>query len=196
MPLITATEARAYLPQTASDTTLIEGFILTAEQMLAAECGYARPADGSPHTFAVSDYILYVDARGQSRINLPVGPIVSVASLYDDPDREWGTATLIASTDYDYHDSVIELSPRYGTASGSTRYPLRRALKVTCEAGYGSPDEALKDVCGWMVKHLFEQRRRGQAAGAEDNFAASPRIPASIRSRLGPYVLASAWAAE
>ena len=72
--------------------------------------------------------------------------------------------------------------------------PNHRAIKVTVTAGFATADAELKAICGWLVKHLFEQRRRGSANQSPDDFgAASPKIPSALRSRLGRYMLATAF---
>lgn len=194
--LISVAEARTYLPQTSGDEALITTLITEASEMLAIYCGYARSTASTAPTMLSTSYTLYFDSIGRSFVRLPCAPITAVSSVYDDPDRQYGAATAIASTDREIGGEAadtIELLPTYGTFSGSELEPCRRAIKVTVTAGFATADAELKAICGWLVKHLFEQRRRGQQVNAEDNGAASPRIPAALRSRLGRYMLASAW---
>lgn len=196
MPLITPTEARTYLPQTSGDETLISTLIDEAGEMMAIYCGYARPSASTAPTMLSTSYTLFLDSVGRSFVRLPCAPITAVSALYDDPDRQYGAATAIGST---YREiagdaaDTIELLPTYGIFSGTELAPTRRAIKVSVTAGFATADAELKAICGWLVKHLFEQRRRGQQAGAEDNGAASPRIPAALRSRLGRYMLPAAF---
>lgn len=196
MPLITADEARVYLPQTAADTSLIEGLVLRADGMMAAFCGYARPSGGSARTMLSAAYVLYRDGIGSTVVRLPCAPITAVTYVYDDPDQDYTSSTLIASTDRavagDQADA-IELLPSYGTFSGSEDSPTRRAIKVSVTAGFATVDDDLKDITGWLVKHLFEERRR--ASQKTETPGPKVEIPVEIKRRLSPYVLPASFGA-
>ena len=200
MSLITASEARTYLPQTAGDDTLLGTLITEAEGMIARFCRYPRPSATTSPTMASTSYTLYADGCGRAFVRLPVAPITAVSAVYDDPDRAYGASTLLGSSDYSIvgeRADTIELSASAGIFSGSSASPARRAVKVTCTAGFATADAELKACIGWMVKHLFEERRRGSkpqqmspnGIHGEEERAASPGIPAALRKRLTPYVL-------
>jgi len=160
-----------------------------ASTAIARLCGYP----GQSPSMEATTYTAYLsgpsDADGRV-IRLPVRPVVSVTSVYDDPDWEWGSSTLVASTDYavDTGDGTITLGPDGGTWS---REP--RAIKVTYVAGFSVVPYDLKLAAAVLVHHWWTQLDTQGGPAADSGPPEERGIPASVRARLSLFILADRW---
>lgn len=195
MALLTATQARVYLAYLdSSEDTLIDTMIARATSVLAAWCGWPRNDSGG-QTMEASTYTFYLDAptdEGAQEIAVPVWPLVTVTSVYDDPERAYGASTLVSSGDYDtdLQAGRIILKPSSTLGKFST---ARRALKVTVSAGYSTAPADLAQALGMMVKHLLELRHTQGASSVDTGDGAAQRreedIPAAVKQMLRPYTI-------
>jgi hypothetical protein len=169
MALITAAEAREYIPGLAStgDDTQIGNLISAFDNAMAAYCGYpAYDAAGTLHTFEDQTYTLYApdDVSGASIsedaqvLHVP-RPLVSVTSIYEDEDWSYGAATEVANTNWvlDKARGRIILYPESTHGEWSTEW---RALKVTVVCGYATVPESLKLAAKMLVGHWYQLRSR------------------------------------
>ena len=53
--------------------------------------------------YTTDPYFSYIDGKGRNYIYLPQYPVSSVASIYVDNDRVFGSGTLVASSDYFFY---------------------------------------------------------------------------------------------
>ena len=164
MALMTAAEARLYLPSltgTALDADLVT-LIARFDAAAAEWCGFPEAPGGTvgaANTLESASYVLYLDGPDPSDsalLWLGVWPVTASASIYSDAIREYGSDTLVASSDYTLHGSegLVELSADSGE-SWSTR---RRAIKATITAGFSTVPSALKHATGLQVAHWFRNR--------------------------------------
>lgn len=73
----------------------------------------------------------------RKRLYLDNYPIVSVASLYDDPTVAFGSSTLFASTDFDIHKPQGYIELRRDSVYLSRFSNSQQNIKITYDAGYG-----------------------------------------------------------
>lgn len=193
MALLTATQARVYLAYLdSSEDALVETMVARATSVLAAWCGWPRN-DAGGQTFEASAYTFYLDGptdEDAQEVAVPVWPLVSVTSVYDDPERAYGASTLVSSGDYDVDLQAgrVILKPASTLGAFST---ARRALKVTVSAGYSSAPADLAQALGMMTKHLLELRHTQGASSVDTGDGSSSRrdedIPAAVKQLLIPY---------
>ena len=198
MALITAAEARAYLPGltgTTEDTSLAV-FITRASSLIAEYLGWPPATSGADPTIEDATYTLY-SGRGRavvgvvdsSVLRLPVRPLVSVTSVYDDPDRVYGSGQLIASADYDVEkeDGEIILLPTAGH-SWSTGMA---AIRVICVAGYETVPTWAAHAAGLMTHHLWDLRhtqgRQSVGQGGVSLSLTPETMPEVVREVLSGY---------
>lgn len=77
----------------------------------------------------------YYDGDGKGIILVKEFPITAVASLYDDPDRDYGSDTLISSDDYIW-GQVDGLAPGAIRLDLGFFYRSQKNVKVTYTGGY------------------------------------------------------------
>ena len=108
MALMTAAEARGYLPNiqgTAIDSELVT-LIARFDAVAAQWCGFPDSPGGTVgavQTLESASYVLYLDGPDpgdSSLLWLGVWPVTAIGSIYSDPIREYGSDTLVASSDY------------------------------------------------------------------------------------------------
>jgi len=77
----------------------LKRLVVTVQAFLENACNRSFDANA-----ALVEY--HSTAAGQTVLFLDRPPIASIASIYDDPDRAYGAATLIAATDYVLADAA------------------------------------------------------------------------------------------
>ena len=208
MALLTAAEARVYLPAlsgTAEDSTL-DTLIARVGAAVARYLGYPPATVGANPTVESASYTLYsgphlggveVSEDGR-RLYLPVRPLTAIASIYDDPNEEYGAATLLGSSDYAIvgDDGEVRLKP-LATWGGFSDVPF--SVKIACTAGYTSVPAEINHAAGLTVAHVYARRA---AAGGESIDASGTRIafervnlPTPAREVLDQLRSARGWAA-
>ena len=102
MAIITGANCRLYirgLSGTAEDSNL-EIMVDRVDAMIARWLGWPLNAAGK-YTVASGSYVLYLTGNGTKSLHLPIFPVSSVASIYDDPDLAYDdSADLVAASDY------------------------------------------------------------------------------------------------
>ena len=178
MAVITAAEARFYLrglTGTGEDTD-IATCVTRVDAALAAWLGFPPRDEATDPTLEDVSYVLYLDGPGGLVVQSPVWPIQSVTSIYDDPDRSYDAASLVAATDYDLDKPVGKIilsnSAVWGSWSSSWR-----AIKLTVVAGWTTIPERLKHAVGLTVRHQWRAR---DLAGVE-TMTGSSGMSASLR---------------
>lgn len=80
-------------------------------------------------------------------------PITSITNMYDDPDRSYGSDTLITASEYGVVDDVyVEWID--GSFSGGTN-----SVKITYVGGYSTIPEDLTQACVEEVARRFKRRK-------------------------------------
>lgn len=169
---------------------MLEALIEAADQALANYCRFPLPSSGGERTLASASYVLYLDGPGGRELHLPCAPVSAVASIYDDPDAAYGSATLVDSGDYTLFadEGLVRLD--YDAVHGSWS-KARRALKVSCTAGYSSTPDFVRQACGLLVAEWY--RREIPSIGAEPDKVLSKsdklavmHLPTTVRALIGP----------
>lgn len=192
MALLTTAEAKAAIGglSGSSDETLLDALVAGVGVQLAQWCRFPKTAAG---TWAMesASYTLYLTGDGSDRLRIPVKPLVSVTSIYDDVLRAYGADTLVASSSYtggiDLDLGLVYLLPTATKASWSNGVP--RALKVSVVAGYATVDEGLKEAARATLRAAWSRRKMGEAtesiSGQGVSVSVAPSdIPPSARLLL------------
>ncbi len=156
----------------------LDALIAAAGEAIERACG---------RRFGLVEYTEYHDG-GEDRVVLRHRPVTDLTAVWDDPDRNFGDATLIDPGEIvlDAYAGVIIL-PKSTFSRGV------RNVKATYTAGYDSvPDDAAQ-ACRMLVAAWFHRGReagdgldqRG-AAETTQRFAAEPWPPAATEI-LGRY---------
>lgn len=204
MGLITAEEAREYLPAVGKGTEGAHGKLIErASSAIARYLGYPqRSATGSP-TIESASYTLYSGfgepgcwvVDGGQRVLLPVRPLTAITSIYDDPDLlTYGSAYLVTSTDYSY-DAVTGTIFLLPTRSHGAFSSVQRAVRVICTAGYTTIPDPIREACILTCQAWWVRRRAGATQEAPATPEASSALPGPVRELLDPYALPRGWVA-
>jgi hypothetical protein len=165
--LLTSTEAKAIKPDlkgTAQDT-LIDTLIGRADEVLAAHCGFRVYDSSVIASVTRQTYTIYLDGptwEDQQVLALPVFPIGTIASVYDDPtDRAYASGSLVAASDYETDDDRGLVLLKQSSVQGYWSRGFR-AQKVTLTAGWATTPGALKHAGAELVWHWYRlMRERG-----------------------------------
>lgn len=201
MALITQDQLKARMPQytgTALDTThtiLVD----RADSLMAYYCGFPF-ADGAVRpTLTDQTYTLYIDGPHpfqHRKLDLGIRPIVSITSIHQSSDWDYGAADLVDSGDYVLDSETGEVWIKPDAAEAWQSGPRR--IKVVCVAGYADPlDDAhpLVEMCALTVQHLID---RPQVQGRTNVGASGTTltlndlnklIPEAVRHALAPMQL-------
>lgn len=88
--------------------------------------------------FKSATYIEYSDGDGNTIFPMHL-PIISITSIYDDPEWKWGESTLIDSDDYMVNSNMILLKNCVSTGENN--------IKLTLVAGYNTIPKDLTHAC-------------------------------------------------
>ncbi len=128
---------------------------------------------------------------GQTTLRLKRYPVASITSLYDDVDRVYAAATLLAATDY-----VLDEESGLVTLDGLTFQEGLKNIKVVYTAGYaaGSHERALLEQAAielvWLARNkgdlaLLGLQSRSIADGRVDTF--NTDWPAGVKEILDQF---------
>lgn len=136
------------------------------------------------HPLKAADYTEYYDGDGTNSVVLRKYPINSIASVHDDPDRVFGSDTLIPSTDYliDNDDQVGSLRLFLNTLSFSEAI---KNVKVVYNAGYTTIPADAERACILLVDYLFNRAGSvgltSQSMGGKSESYSDEALPPFIR---------------
>lgn len=196
--LITAEEARTQLPGltgTAQDT-LIDDLIVTASAHCANYCFYPKYDQAQDPSLASQSYTIYLEAdlNEPRRLLSPVWPVQSITTIHADPSWEFGSSTLLESSEYTILGGVeIWLKPSAtGAFAGSAR-----SNKIVLVAGHGASTGAIPDsikrACAIVTRHLWDLRKAQGISNVSRGKSATliEGLPLAAKELLGRYRLAS-----
>jgi hypothetical protein len=136
--------------------------------------------------FAKATYTEQQDGDGTDVVVVTHWPMISVASLYDDPDRVFGAGTLIAPADY-----VIYKDEGRIQLDGLTFSRGLQNVKVTYDAGYAEiPPDLQQAVCELIAdrfRHKEHQGLRSLSIGAYSVGFTEAELPEEVRAILDSY---------
>ena len=197
MALITTSEAKEYIPTLAgtADDSLLSSLIARFDQLAAAFCCYI-PQQSGALSLESGTYLEILDGPGGKYLYLSAKPATAIASIYDDPDLEYGSDDLIAASDYVLHD-LEGLVILKNDASDGTFSENARAIKVTYTAGYtgGTMPGAIKHAACLQVAHWYGARahigRTNVSAQGQTAALSTLELLPETREALKPYRLAT-----
>ena len=202
MALITAAEARAYIPTLTgtTDDTLLSTLISRFDAAAAGYMGYPKQSSGAV-TIESGTYVEYLDGPGGRELTVTAKPVTAVASIYDDPDLDYtDAADLVASGDYTVYGVegrvVLDYDAAYPAWSES-----RRAIKITYGAGYGDAGAplpvAIKHAACLQVAHWYGARahigKTNLSIGGQTAKLNTLELLPEVKKTLAPYGLATSW---
>jgi hypothetical protein len=196
LALITTTEAKEVLLDVQGATTddLISSLITTVGRLIANYLGYPPATAGAQATAESSSYTLYLDGPGGRELYIPVYPVTAIASIYDSVDRRYAASDLVSSSDYtliEGQHGLVELDWDAQHGAWST---ARRAIKVTCTAGWSTIPDPIKQAAKLAVKHHLQLRNKlGKTtetqAGGNTSYVEPTELPKEAKLMLNRYRL-------
>lgn len=136
--------------------------------------------------FAKGTYTEQHDGDGTDVLTVAHWPIISVASLYDDPDRLFGAGTLIAPADY-----VIYKDQGKIQLDGLVFARGLQNVKVTYDAGYAEiPPDLQQAVCELIADRFRNKEHQGLrslSVGAYSIGFTEAELPEEVRAVLDGY---------
>ncbi len=204
MAIVTAEEARAYIPTisgTGSDA-LLNTLIARFDSIAGAYMGFPKQDDGT-HSIESGTYTEYldggIDAPDGRELMLMVRPVVSITSLFDDPDQHYDdSADQIASTDfilYGIQGRLVLRNDKTDTQFSGTR----RGVRVIYVAGYTSSTmpQAIEHACCLQVAHWFNARghigKSNVSSAGQSAAVMNLSLLPEVKEALAAYRLPSTW---
>lgn len=136
---------------TSNDDALLEDLINRASKMWETDCN--RPFRYVNASGVAQEYTEYFNGWGQTKLFVKYYPIISVTSLYDDPDRDYGSSDLIDTDDYVTHDDygILELD-------GLSFADSKKGIKITYKGGYETVPYDLEQGATELTILLFKMK--------------------------------------
>tara|TARA_R100001443_G_scaffold64775_1_gene74207 strand:+ start:1560 stop:2168 length:609 start_codon:yes stop_codon:yes gene_type:complete len=194
MALVTASILKTYIPELTGGTgadSALTSLIDRCETQIARFLGFGYQ-DTAP-SLDQTTRTLYVDAPMSTNsmvLQLPIKPLISVASVHTDPDRVYGSDTLLDPSEYelDLPNSRIILKTNVATRGFYSSY---RSNKIVCDLGYTSspPNDLIHAIC-----IMASQAQRAKATSGKLQLSqrgtsirpAEPGISQEVKALLYP----------
>lgn len=139
--------------------------------------------------FSAADYVEYQDGTGEDYFLTDEWPINSITSIYDDPDRDFTSSSLVDPTYYTYYpeEGKVHLVAT-GAVIGVNLYTVfstaKRNIKITYNAGYTNIPSELKMIASEIMMKKFkniQDKRTGMtsigSAGETMSFHLNDLLP-------------------
>lgn len=159
MALITAAQVREHYPalQGTGEDARLATMIARANELMAAYCGFPRPAGGGSRTLEAAEYVSYLDSPrldDERILDLPVYPVISVESVHVDAAWDYDSSTLVDSAEYEL---VAETGELYLRGSSTIAWVTSsRAQRVAYTAGFATTPPALVALAATAVRALLD----------------------------------------
>lgn len=198
MALVSVATLKEFLPEisgSSADTELTK-MITRTESAIARYLGFPIADSGTTPALDQSTYTLYIDGpmhTDRNVLQLPIKPLVSIASVHSDPNLVYGSDTAIAADQYhtDLQNSRLILKPTVATNGFDRGY---RNIKVVCSAGYSAanpPDDLVQAICVWASQLQRNKSSQGkeQMTQRQATVKVSPKtMPQEIKELLYPLM--------
>ena len=197
MALLTPLEARDWIPTITStgDDARLTSVIARAESAIAAFCLWPT-TDAGIYSLESAAYTFYLDGsdpKWPGELLVPVRPLISVTSVFDDPDLLYPAADEVPAAErfVDLSAGRIILYP----SSTHTYSTARRAIRVRVTAGYATAPEWLKTAIGevvqanWNRRHTAGKMNTSQGGANQSLAAVVTHIPPSAVSLLQSAII-------
>ena len=200
MAVVTAAEVRAYIPTLSGDgdDSVLNTLVSRFDAVASSHMGYPKQSSGTV-SIESGTYVEILDGPGGRELTTTVKPIISVTSIYDDPDLDYtDSADLIASSDYTLYGQEGRVVLDYNATDASWSVGHRH-IKITYVAGYGSGGipTAIKHAACIQVAHWYQARAhigRTNLSSAGQTVALNTlELLPEVRKALQPYSLATVW---
>jgi len=193
--VITQAEARVYLLGVSADDSTVADLITRADAILAAWCGYEAATETGAPTFEDVSCTRYMPGPGGRDLWLPVWPIASITSIYDDPEEAYGASTLLDSGDYAIRDRGRVRLTSTATHGTWTEDADALPIRITWVGGWATIPSAIKKAVAEYVAVLWRLRAgpgvTSNSSQKGNTNIPTGEIPMSIKQRLAPYRLIS-----
>jgi len=201
MALLAAADVYPSIPGLASGAdAALDALIGRVESQLAGWCGWRAETAGGSVSWDSASRTSYLDGpAGLDRraLQLPVRPVASITSIYDDPT--WGYSAagyLVASGDYTLLDREgrVLLNP---DASHSWSVG-KRHIEVICVAGYSTAPNRLHEAVVRQVAYAWSVQKSGgrktaSAGNARSSLGELPPIRKDVKQLLGDFRQPEFW---
>lgn len=196
MSLVSLSTFKEYLPEVSgsdSDTEL-QSLLNRVESAIAAYLGFPRVYSDGQIEPKLEDqtYTLFIDNSLLELpyvLPLPIRPVVSISSWYSDVDREYGSSSLVPSSDYDLDKVNGRIILK--STSGEAIEQGYRANKVTCVAGFEiAPDDLEHGICVYAAHLQRAKNTQGKQSTTQRDITVnlSPRtMPQEVKDIINPY---------
>ena len=178
--LTTLSKVKTYLGITGTDDDqLLESLIDASSSAIKKFC---------QSDIVAADYTEYHDGRGGRCLILRGRPINSIASIYDDLDRQYPPETLIDADDYTFKSEsglVIYTGGKFQDGI--------KNVKITYNAGYNTTPEDIDLGCRIQVASWYNRaKQRADGIGTENIGEYSARYAAEgidekVRQLIVPF---------
>lgn len=197
-PLCTPSQARPPHLGEGVDVDTIEALCFTASAMIARVCGYPPAGTGQSPSMRATSYTMIINGSGGRDLPIPLWPVISVSSVYDDPDADFESVSLVDAGDYtikNLPDGGWVLRLVKDSTLGVWSYG-RGVVQASFTAGYADPPAPLVQAAIALVRHLYEQRsatrqESASVGGASYSLGDPVGVPEWIRAMLasGGFIL-------
>ncbi len=144
------------------------------------------------HDLFETEYTEYYDGDGTNEIILDHYPVVEIASIHDDLDREWGS-----DTELDVEDTVVSLNTEQNVGwlrlfRGTTSFQIGvQNVKVVYTAGYETLPEDAEMACvqlvAWLLNRSGSEGQAGASLGGKSETYETDSIPMYIKRMVAAY---------
>jgi hypothetical protein len=192
--LVSTTSMTTYLGVSLGSTEESECDLLINSASILAAMMCARGLDvNGVSRFLSTSRTEYFDGDGSDTLYVKAYPISSVTSLYVDPDRDYGTNTLIDTGDYVYYENEGKIVTDGALLAGG-----RKSIKLTYTGGYTSApadlQQAIKELVMFWYKRNTDKRVGVASVSVGDkSISYETDIPESVKATFKRY---RHWAAS
>ncbi len=197
MAMVTVSTLKQYLPEITGNNanTDLESLLDRVEAATARYMGWRKPKNLASPRMLSATYEFFLDGptyEDPQVLQIPMRPVQSITSIHSDIDRQYGSDTLIDSTEYtlDQYEGRVIMDPIVATDIFERGY---RAIKVVCEAGFANstlPADLEHGICVWA-----SQLHRNKATQGKDSITqraatisiSAKNMPPEIKEILAPF---------
>ncbi len=197
MAMVTVSTLKQYLPEITGNNanTDLESLLDRVEAATARYMGWRKPKNLASPRMLSATYEFFLDGptyEDPQVLQIPMRPVQSITSIHSDIDRQYGSDTLIDSSEYtlDQYEGRVIMDPIVATDIFERGY---RAIKVVCEAGFANstlPADLEHGICVWA-----SQLHRNKATQGKDSITqraatisiSAKNMPPEIKEILAPF---------
>jgi hypothetical protein len=186
--LVTTTSMNSYLGIASSTTEETECELLNNAAGTLAATLTQRGLDGNGVSRLLStSRTEYFDGDGGNTLHVKAYPITAVTTLYVDPDRDYGSSTLVDSDDYTYYGPEGTIKTDGALLAGGWK-----SIKLTYTGGYSTVPADLQQAVKELVLFWYKRntdKRVGVASMSvgDKSISYETNIPESVMSTFKRY---------